>query len=134
MNSLPLIRAAITIGVMSLLASGCSSFHSGSSFRAIQSKPPASAIELKVPAVVTEEGATTTFPVGKYKPEYEDEHGYYYEAPRKVLVDDIGVYGFDGGLYLSHDKTAVTGWYLIRPNGRRTTGHFKTLPQYKIIP
>src|SRR5262249_34270867 len=124
----------ITITAVSLLACGCSTFHHGSSFRAITSTPQASAIELKVPAVVTEEGATTTFPVGKYKPVYEDEHSYYYEAPRKVLVDDIGVYGFDGGLYVSRDKTTVTGWYLIRPNGRRTTGHFKTLPQYKVIP
>jgi hypothetical protein len=128
------MRAAIAIATVCLFASGCSSLHSGSSFGEVKSKPPASVIELKAPAIVTEEGATTTFPVGKYKPAYEDEHGYYYEAPSKVMVDDIGVYGFEGGLYLSRDKNTVNGWYLIRPNGRRSTGHFKTLPHYKLIP
>jgi len=126
--------AAATIGMVSVLAAGCSSFHSGSSFRAISSTPPASAIELTAPALVTDMGATTTFPVGKYRPKYEDEGGYYYEAPRKVTVDDVGVYGFDGGVYVARGKTAPTRWYLIRPNGRRTTGHFKTTPLYQVIP
>ena len=119
--------------VISVLA-GCSSLHSGSSFRAISSTPPASAIKLTAPAVVTDQGTTTTFPEGKYKPAYEDEGGYYYEAPGKVLVDDVGVYGFDGGLYLPRGKTAPSGWYMIRPNGRRTAGHFKTPPIYQLVP
>jgi hypothetical protein len=79
-------------------------------------------------------GATTTFPVGKYRPVYEDQHGYYFEAPSKVIVDDIGVYGFEGGIYIPRGKTAPTHWYMIRPNGRRTMGHFKTAPLYKVIP
>lgn len=128
------IIAVAAFGIFFLISSGCSSLHSGGSFRAIASKPPAAAIQLEVPAVVSDEGATTTFPTGKYKPVYEDDHGYYYEAPRKVLVDDVGVYGYEGGLYLSRDANAVTGWYLIRPNGRRSSGHFKTHPMYKLVP
>jgi hypothetical protein len=108
--------------------------HSGSSFREISSTPPASAIELKKPAVVSEEGATTKFPVGKYRPVYEDEGGYYFEAPEKVLVDDVAVYAFDGGLYVQRGKTAPSHWYVIRPNGRRTSGRFKEMPSYKLVP
>jgi hypothetical protein len=118
---------------VALLATGCSSRHKQSSFRAIASQPPVSAIELITPATVSEEGATTTFPAGKYRPMYEDDHGYYFEAPRKVIVDDVGVYGFDGGVYIQRGKTVPTEWYLIRPNGRRSMGHFKTPPIYKVI-
>src|SRR5215212_8683620 len=44
----------------------CNSVGHRSNFRAIASTPPIKAIELTVPASVSEEGATTTFPVGKY--------------------------------------------------------------------
>ena len=90
-----------------------------------------SAIELITPASVSEEGATTTFPAGKYRPMYEDDGGYYFEAPSKVLVDDIGVYGYEGGVYIRRGENAPTEWYLIRPNGRRSMGKFKTPPTYK---
>ena len=86
-----------------------------------------------MPAVVTEEGATTTFPVGKYRPTYEDDGGYYFEAPHKVMVDDVGVYGFEGGVYIERGTNAPTHWYLIRPNGRRSMGKFKPPPVYKKI-
>jgi hypothetical protein len=118
---------------VALLISGCSSLHKQSSFRAVTSHPPLSAIELTKPATVTEEGATTTFPAGKYRAMYEDDGGYYFEAPSKVIVDDVGVYGFDGGVYIQRGKTAPTGWYVIRPNGRRSMGRFKTAPMYKVI-
>ena len=78
--------AAITIAV---ILAGCNSLERRSSFRAIASEPPEAAIELIKPASVSDEGATTTFPAGKYRPVYEDNHGYYFEAPSKVLVDDI---------------------------------------------
>lgn len=99
---------------------------------AISSEAPAS-IELTAPAIVTDQGATTTFPPGKYKPAFEDERGYYYEAPKKVLFDDVAVYSFDGGVYVERGHTAPTRWYVIRPNGRRTMGHFKTAPSYEIV-
>lgn len=125
--------AATAIGIVAAI-SGCSSLNPHSSFRAISSTPPSSVIELTAPAVVTDMGTTTTFPVGKYRPTYEDEGGYYYEAPSKVLVDDVGVYGFDGGLYVARGKTEPANWYIIRPNGRRSSGHFKTTPLYRLTP
>src|SRR5437764_14485095 len=120
--------------VIALFAVGCSSLHRGSTFRAISSKRPGSAIELTAPASISDEGATTTFPAGKYKPMYEDESGYYFEAPRKVIVDDIGVYGFDGGVYVLRGQTVPSHWYVIRPNGRRSMGRFKTTPMYSLLP
>jgi hypothetical protein len=88
---------------------------------------------LKVPATASEQGATTTFPAGTYKPAYEDDHGYYFEASKKVLVDDVAVYAFDGGVYVPRGQTAPTHWYVIRPNGRRTMGRFKTSPVYNLV-
>ena len=79
-------------------------------------------------------GVTTTFPAGKYRPTYEDDGGYYFDAPRKVLVDDIGIYAFDGGVYVPRGKTAPTHWYVIRPNGRRTMGRFKDVPAHTVVP
>lgn len=121
------------IAVSSIILAGCNSFNHGAGFRAIASTPPIKAIELEAPASVSDQGATTTFPVGKYKPAYEDDHGYYFEAPRKVLIDDIATYAFDGGVYVERGQTAPTHWYVIRPNGRRTSGKFKTTPAYKIV-
>jgi hypothetical protein len=122
------------IGIVAMFAAGCSHFGPDSSPHEISSTPPASAIQLKKPAVVSDEGATTRFPAGKYRPVYEDKGGYYFEAPEKVLVDDVAVYAFDGGLYVERGKTAPTHWYIVRPNGRRSMGHFKTLPSYKLVP
>ena len=120
-------------GIIFLLATGCSSFNKHSSFHEVSAGRSLPTIELLKPAFVTDQGATTTFPAGKYKPAYEDEGGSYFEAPRKVLVDDIGVYGFDGGVYIPRGQTAPTQWYIIRPNGRRSMGHFKEPPVYKEI-
>jgi len=74
-----------------------------------------------------------SFPVGKYTPAYEDDHGFYFEASRKVLVDDIATYAFDGGVIVERGQTEPTHWYIIRPNGRRSTGKFRTMPVYKIV-
>ena len=119
------------VGIICLLATGCTTFNKHSSFHEVSAKPSLPTIELLKPAFVTDQGTTTTFPPGKYKPAYEDEGGSYFEAPRKVLVEDIGVYGFDGGVYVPHGKRAPTEWYIIRPNGRRSMGHFKEPPVYK---
>ena len=78
-------------------------------------------------------GAVTTFPTGKYRPVYEDDRGYYFEAPRKVIVDDVATYAFDGGVYVLRGQTAPAHWYVIRPNGRRTMGRFKQEPTYKVL-
>jgi hypothetical protein len=127
-------RFSVTIGIFCCVAAvSCSTLHRGSSIRPISSEPPAS-IQLTAPAIVSDQGATTTFPIGKYRPVNEDDGGYYYEAPGKVIVDDIATYGFDGGVYVQRGHTAPTRWYVVRPNGRRTMGRFKSSPSCKILP
>jgi hypothetical protein len=122
------LTTAALVGCVAIFASGCA----GHKMHALTSEAPAS-IELTAPAIVSDQGATTTFPPGKYKPAFEDEHGYYYEAPKKVLIDDVAVYAFEGGVYVERGHTAPTRWYVIRPNGRRTMGRFKTPPSYEIV-
>ena len=129
----PRQAAPFAIAAILVFVGGCNTLDHHASFRAIASKPPIAAIELTVPASVSDQGATTTFPTGKYKPAYEDEHGFYFEAPRKVLVDDVATYAFDGGVYVERGQTVPSHWYIIRPNGRRSMGKFKTTPTYKIV-
>jgi len=116
-----------------LLGAGCGSLRQHSSLRPISSKPPASAIVLSAPVTVIDQSATDTFPAGKYRPLYEDRGGYYFEAPAKVLVDDVAVFAYEGGLYIARGATEPTGWYVNRPSGK-TMGRFKKIPPYKLVP
>ena len=116
-----------------LLGAGCSSFQQDSSPRPISSKPPESAIVLGAPVTVRDQTATDTFPAGKYRLLYEDRGGYYFEAPAKVLVDDVAVFAYDGGLYVARGATAPTRWYVSRPSGK-TMGRFKKIPPHTLVP
>jgi hypothetical protein len=115
-----------------LLGAGCSSLRPGSSLHPISSKPPESAIVLSAPVTVRDQSATDTFPAGKYRPLYEDRSGYYFEAPDKVVVDDVAVFAYEGGLYVARGATEPTRWYVSRPNGK-TMGRFKKIPPYRLI-
>jgi hypothetical protein len=88
---------------------------------------------LSAPATVRDETATDTFPAGKYRPLYEDRGGYYFEAPTKVLVDDVAVFAYDGGLYVARGATAPTHWYVSRPSGKKM-GRFKKIPPHTLVP
>ncbi|PYI88879.1 MAG: hypothetical protein DMF03_09230 [Verrucomicrobia bacterium] len=88
---------------------------------------------LSAPVTVIDQSATDTFPAGKYRPLYEDRGGYYFEAPAKVLVDDVAVFAYEGGLYIARGATEPTGWYVNRPSGK-TMGRFKKIPPYKLVP
>src|SRR4029077_7908556 len=115
-----------------LLGPGCGSFQQDSSSRPISSKPPESAIVLSAPVTVGDQTATDTFPAGKYRPRYQDRGGYYFEAPTKVLVDDVAVFAYEGGVYVENGATEPTRWYVIRPSGRKM-GHFKKIPAYTLV-
>jgi hypothetical protein len=127
-------RKAFVVVALSVVAAGCSSLRSNQSLRPISSKPPESAIVLNEPTVVSESGTITTFPPGKYRPVYEDRSGYYYQAPTKVIVDEVAVFGYEGGLYVARGETEPSRWYVIRANGEKKTGRFKKIPQYKVVP
>ena len=115
-----------------LLGTGCSSLWQGPSVHPISSKPPESAIVLSAPVTVRDQSATDTFPAGKYRPLYEDRGGYYFEAPTKVVVDDVAVFAHEGGFYVARGATEPTRWYVTRPNGK-TMGRFKKIPPYTLI-
>jgi hypothetical protein len=124
------MRIIITIlGLVSLFVTGCTSL------RPLSSKPPESVIVLKSPAKFTGFLYTVTFPAGEYHPLYEDDDGYYYQAPAKVIGHDIMSYMFDGGLYVERTTNEPTKWYIINPqNGEKTMGHCTSLPEHTLIP
>jgi hypothetical protein len=127
------LHAHFAVILVVLLGVGCSSLQQDSSPRSISSKPPESAIVLTAPVTVRDQTATDTFPAGKYRPLYEDRGGYYFEAPAKVLVDDVAVFAYDGGLYVARGAAAPTRWYVSRPNGK-TMGRFKKIPPHTLVP
>ena len=127
-------EALFAVVALSVAAAGCSSLRSNQSLRPISSEPPESAIVLNAPAVVSESGTITTFPTGEYHPVYEDRGGYYFQAPTKVLVDDVAVFAYEGGLYVPRGDTEPTRWYVIHTNGQKKMGRFRKIPQYKRIP
>jgi len=130
-NSRKVLWGVVALGV---IVAGCSSLRSNQSLRRISSKPPESAIVLNGPAIVSESGTITTFPAGEYRPAYEDRGGYYFQAPTKVLVDEVAVFAHEGGLYVARGESEPTRWYVIGENGEKKMRRFKKIPQYKQIP
>ena len=120
--------ANISAGLICLILTGCTSL------RPISSKPPESAIVLSAPVTIREIVTTATFPAGEYHPLYEDDGGYYYQAPTKVVANDIFSYMYDGGLYVERGTNEPTKWYVIGQNGQKTLGRFKTIPPHQLIP
>jgi hypothetical protein len=112
---------------------GCSALHPGSEIRTVTGNSSIAAIELVSPTTVSHEGAITTFPSGKYRAAFEDDHGYYFEAPSKIFVDDVAVYAYEGGVYMEKGKTVPTQWYIVKPTSGRTMGHFRHPPPVRII-
>ncbi len=56
-------------------------------------------------------------PAGDYIPKYEDNNGYFYEAPQKITGKDTFLpLLVDGGLYFEKGRTAPTKLYMIRNN------------------
>jgi hypothetical protein len=134
MKTLSSRKVLFAVTALSVVVAGCSSLRSNQSLRPISSKPPESAIVLSAPAVVSESGTITTFPTGEYRPVSEDRGAYYFQAPTKVLVDDVAVFAHEGGLYVARGHVEPIGWYVIGENGEKKMGRFKKMPQYKRIP
>ncbi len=56
-------------------------------------------------------------PAGEYTPKYEDEEGYFYEAPQKITGSDTFLpLLLDGGLYFEKGLSAPAKLYMIRNN------------------
>jgi hypothetical protein len=122
------MRALFKSNVVAMLAillpvilTGCSSM------RALTTTPPFKGFVLEKPAEFTFGlGTKMSLPAGEYKPVMEDDHGYYYQAPSKVVARDIFSYVADGGLYLRKEEAIPTHWYAIDQQNYTRTG---TLPK-----
>ena len=118
--------------LMTAEVAGCSGLDSKSS-PSTSSKPPGSAIVLTDPVPVNQQGKMTTFPAGEYRFTEQDRGGYYFKAPQKVIVDDVAVFAYQGGLYVSRGKTEPDRWYVLANSGKQM-GRFKKIPPHKLIP
>jgi hypothetical protein len=99
--------AALAVVTVSMLT-GCASM------RVLTSTPPVKAFVLEKPAEFTFGlGTKLTLPAGEYKPVMEDNNGYYYQAPTKIVARDIFSYVADGGVYLRRDESTPSHWYAI---------------------
>jgi len=65
-------------------------------------------------------------PAGEYRPLYEDDQVYYYQAPSKVVVNDLTSLLYDGGIYVQRGSTTPAGWYYICADGTQQSGTFST--------
>jgi hypothetical protein len=86
--------------------------------RPLSSKPPVPKLVLGAPFDVRAWAGLAPplpyhviLPPGEYRPLYEDDQSYYYQAPTKVVVNDLGSSLWDGGIYIQHGTTTPTGWY-----------------------
>jgi hypothetical protein len=123
-----LFLVAASLAVLGL--PGCASM------RPISSTPPLPKIVLKsshderaFQGVLPPTPFHVILPPGEYRPLYEDDSAYYYQAPTKVVVNDLTSSLYDGGIYVSRGSNAPTGWYYIGQyeNGSSiNSGVFKT--------
>lgn len=88
-----------------------------SSITPLKTKPPYSKISVNRP-FTWGDGILTVradMPAGTYTPRYEDDEGYYYEAPQKVTGRDAWMsLMMDGGLYLERNRPRPEKIYFIR--------------------
>lgn len=103
----------LALAIFGLLAS-CAS-----PIRPLASKPPAAKIRVNKPfdwgdGVIM---IKVNMPAGDYLPKFEDDDGYYYEAPQKITGrDSFWPIMMDGGLYLEKSLTKPEKFYIIRNN------------------
>lgn len=124
-------KRLVTYSVLALVGfalCGCSSIGS------ITSTPPVKAFSLEKPATFTFSlvGSKATLPAGEYKPVFEDKKLYYYAAPTKIPVRDLGSFAFDGGLVLERGKSMPTKWYFINNMGQ--INRMKLPPEVEVKP
>lgn len=106
----PLRRAAVLL-IIASLSVGCASISP------IKSKPPYSKIVVNEPfswgdGVLT---LKVNMPAGTYTPAFEDNEGYFYQAPQKITGrDTFYPLIMDGGLYLKRGLTKPDMLYFIR--------------------
>lgn len=106
-----------------------------SSLKHLASKPPATVITVKAPLTIKRTfGGETILPAGDYRAALEDDQGFYYEAPGKILGKGAGSWQFDGGLYLRKGSTVPTHYYVIGRHNETLRYRLKVLPVFQSTP
>jgi hypothetical protein len=113
-------------GVMVAALTGC-----GATMRPISSTPPVPTIVLRssynargVAGILPPVPFHVILPPGEYRPLYEDDQAYYYQAPSKLVVNDLTSLLYDGGIYVQRGTSRPTGWYYIGEDGTQQWGKF----------
>ena len=126
-----LIAAA---GAAAVVLAGCA----GASMEPLSSRPPVAKLTLAAPfkssgwsGYMPPIRYSVILPAGVYQPLYEDSQAYYYQAPSKVVVNDLVSLLYDGGMYIMRGETQPQGWYYIDEDGTQTSRPFKTAPPLK---
>jgi hypothetical protein len=86
--------------------------------------------------------ATFHFPRGLYSLAAEDNAGYYYRAPRRVMKHSFdGFDPYDGGLFVRKDNPRMIRGYIVWAGGRTKIGNlsrgnyeFRDLPSGNLPP
>jgi hypothetical protein len=113
MNQAKKAMPILFIGIAAILG-GCATV------QLLQSKPPYSSITVHEPIIWGDAVLTKKFqyPVGKYLPKFEDENGYYYAAPDKVVTRDTFFSSLnEGGLFLGKGEASPTHVYILSNQG-----------------
>jgi len=97
------------------------------------SKPPASALVISAPFSI-DQLSKATFPAGEYRPVYEDNGGYYYQAPSKIVANALFSYMYDGGLYVKRGETEPAAWFIVGGGGLMDTGPLSSMPPCQMKP
>jgi hypothetical protein len=113
------------------VVTGCLLTGCGATMRPISSTPPVPAIVLRssydargVAGLLPPVPFHVILPSGEYRPLYEDDQSYYYQAPTKLVVNDLTSLLYDGGIYVQRGTTRPTGWYYICDDGTQQWGKF----------
>jgi hypothetical protein len=101
--------------------------------RPVSSTPPVTAVVVSAPFTI-DQLSKATFPPGEYRPLYEDNGGFYYQAPAKIVANALFSYMYDGGLYVKRGETNLTQWYVVSQGGMITRGQLKTEPPHEFKP
>lgn len=123
-----LIVSGVTL-IVALVLAGCSSL------RPVASKPPATVITLASPLVCKQAlGGNTILPAGEYRVTLEDDKGYYYSAPAKLIRNDTVGWQLDGGLYLPKGSATPTHYYVVGQHHATGLYRLKVQPRFELKP
>jgi hypothetical protein len=104
------------------------------SVRHLQTTPPAKTITLPEAVTMKSLGIETILPSGTYVAVMEDDDGYYYKPPEKLILNDMATQIADGGLYLKKETVVPTHYYYVGRRGLTSIRKLKVSPDFDLQP